>query len=133
MALNPQTKSQLALFTTAAKHIIFNADRMEQFMQMMDTQDGAIKAVQTVLSAIERKKPVPADVAPLLAVNIYLLMVDMAQEAVGQKPNIAIVKKVIYAILQTVSQSHPKGQAVQPAPQATPARPRGLINQGVAA
>jgi hypothetical protein len=76
---------------------------------------------------------VPADVAPLLAVNIYLLMVDMAQEAVGQKPNIAIVKKVIYAILQTVSQSHPKGQAVQPAPQATPAQPSGLINQGVAA
>lgn len=127
MALNPQTKSQLEKFTTAAKHIIFNADRMEQFMQMMDTQDGAIKAVQSVIAAIEIKRPIPPDVAPLLAVNIYLLMVDMAQEAVGQKPNIAIVKKVIYAILQTVAQSHPKGQTVQPVRATTPVQPRGLI------
>lgn len=125
--MDPDKKSRLMAYTTAAKRIIFNADRMAQFLPMLNTRDGAIKAVQTVMGVIERKKPIGPDVAPLLAVNIYMLMVDMAQEIVGQKPDLKIVKAAIAAIMQMAgnmkpAQSNMQKQASQP-PQQQPAQP----------
>lgn len=136
--MDPNKKSRLMLLTTAAKHIIFNAERMEKFLPMLNTRDGAIKAVQAVIGVIDRKQPVPPDVAPLLGVNIYMLMVDMAQEVVGQKPDVKIVRNVIQAILQTVAKTEPlqsdikrdRTQPQQPAQQQQPQpaqQPAGLM------
>ncbi len=61
--MDPQRKGALMQYTTAAKSIIFDANRMREFLPMMDTKSGAIQAVQTVVSVIEQKKPVPPDIA----------------------------------------------------------------------
>lgn len=136
MALNPQQKGHLMAFTLAAKAIIFDTGRMSKFLPMMNTARGAISAVQAVLGAIEAKRQIPADVAPLLAVNIYMLMVDVAQEATGMKPDTKLVQGVISQILQTISKSYGDRPAAPPPVPAQPAQQptapgRGLINQGV--
>ena len=127
--MDPQRKGALMQFTTAAKSIIFDAGRMREFLPMMDTKSGAIQAVQTVVSVIEQKKPVPPDIAPLLAVNVYMLMVDLAKDITGMEPDPGIVKGVVGEILATMVQSH--GRQGQPAqPQQQP--PQGLIQKAVA-
>ena len=119
--MDPQRKSALMQFTTAAKFIIFDANRMRQFLPMMDTKTGAIQAVQTVIGVIDQKKPVPDNIRPLLAVNVYMLMVDIAQEATGAKPDPEIVKGVIVELLQTMIQKPAQPQVA----------PAGLLAQGV--
>lgn len=106
MAMDPQKKSALTMFTTAAKVIVYDAKRMEQFLPLMETKDGAIKAVQAVISVIETKRPIPPDVVPLLSVNVYMLLVDMAREITGMEPDPAVVKGVIGQLLATMQQSH---------------------------
>ena len=113
--MDPQRKGALMQFTTAAKSIIFNADRMRQFLPMMDTKSGAIQAVQAVIGAIEQKKPVPADIAPLLGVNVYMLMVDLAKDATGMAPDPAIVQGVVGEILATMKRAYSQKQPAQPA------------------
>ena len=102
--MDPQRKGALMQFTTAAKSIIFDAKRMQQFLPMMDTKTGAIQAVQAVISVIEQKKPVPPDIEPLLAVNVYLLMVDMAKDITRMQPDPEIVKGVVGEILAGMRQ-----------------------------
>lgn len=135
--MQPQSKDRLMRFTLAAKAIIFNAARFKQLLKLMNTKPGAIQAVQSVMGGIEQKQKVPPDIAILLAVNIYLLMVDMAQDVTGMKADKTIVQGVVMALMQTTLQSHKPQQsepqpvqqaAPQPAPQAAP--PAGLINQG---
>lgn len=126
--MDPQRKGALMQYTTAAKSIIFDANRMREFLPMMDTKSGAIQAVQTVVSVIEQKKPVPPDIAPLLGVNIYMLMVDMAREITGMEPDPGIVKGVVGEILATMAQSHGQpGQQPPGSPEqmAQPAQPQG--------
>ena len=122
--MDPQRKNTLRQFTTAAKAIIYDAGRMRQFLQMMDTKTGAIQAIQTVIGVIEQKKPVPPDILPFLGVNIYMLMVDVASEATGAAPDPEIVKGVIVEILATLRQ-----KPQQPVQQ-TQAAPPGIIAQG---
>lgn len=127
--MDQQKKSRLLNFTTAAKHIIFDAGRMKQFLPMLDTGAGAIKAVQTVIGAIETKYPVPKDIAPLLAMNIYMLMVDMAQEIIGVKPDKQTVIQVAGAVMKAVFDTKPlpdKAPVQQP-PQPAAQPPTGLI------
>ena len=87
MALDPQRKQLLAKYTKAAKAIIYNADRMKQIAPMLDTRDGAVKAVSTVISTIEQKKPVPQEIKIYLGINIYIMIVDLIQDAYGKKPD----------------------------------------------
>lgn len=122
--MDPQRKGALMQFTTAAKSIIFDAGRMGKFLPMMDTKAGAIQAVQAVIGVIEQKKPVPPDIAPLLAVNVYMLMVDLAKDATGMAPDPAIVKGVVGEILATMGRAY-GGQ--NPAPAQPPAA--GIIGQ----
>lgn len=135
MALAPQQKNALVQYTTIAKAIIFNAERMKKFLTMLDTKQGAITAVKTVMGAIEQKKPIPKDITMLLAINIYILMVDMAQDATDMKADKNIVQGVITAIMKSTMDSY-GGKTQQPAPTAQPmptaqaAQPAGLINQG---
>ena len=145
MAMDPQRKERLSQFTTAAKGIIYNPARMQEFLPMLDTKNGAIQAVQTIMSVIEQKKPIPPDVAPLLGVNTYMLLVDMAQEIVGEAPDPEVVKGVIGEILATLQQSHgeqgepPAMEQAEPAPeqmqeqQAGTEMPRGLVGRQMGA
>ncbi len=68
------------------------------------------------------KKPIPPSVAPFLGVNIYVLMVQMAQDITGRKADKAIMQKVIFDILGNVLKSHGK-PAKQPMAQPTPQPP----------
>jgi hypothetical protein len=118
MAMTPQIQDQLQRFTLVAKAIIYNADRMRKFLQLMGTPDGAITAVRTVMGAIEQKKHIPPMVAPLLAVNCYMLMVDMAQQATGHKADQGIMRAVVAKLLTGVMETHsntPQQAAAQPA------------------
>lgn len=137
MALDPQSKDSLMKFTMAAKKVIYNPERMKAFMQMLGSPDGAITAVQSVLAVIEKKRPIPPNVVPLLAVNCYLVMVDVAQAATKVKPDPGVMKQVIAAIMSKVqSTGQPTQQpAPQQAMQAPQQQPRGIIasRQGVAA
>jgi len=135
MAMNTKQKDDLTKLILVAKAIIFDPDRMAQFFDMMRSAKGAIQAVQSVLAVIEQKKPIPPDVAPLLGVSAYMIMVDVAQEATGIKPDTEIVNRVIAQIMATVGKSHaptaaqPAPTAPTTAPSAPPAPAGGMINQ----
>ncbi len=120
--MNPKVKEDLMSYTLAAKAIIYDAKRMESFLPMIETRNGAIQAVQSVMAVIDMKKPIPPSVAPFLGVNIYVLMVQMAQDITGRKADKAIMQKVIFDILGNVLKSHGK-PAKQPMAQPTPQPP----------
>lgn len=132
--LNPQAKSELEKFTMIAKKIIYNGERMKHFAAMLGAPESAVTAVQSVISVIERRKPVPDELIPLLGVNIYMAMVDVLQEASkternpeGIKADPGVMKSVIGAILQKMKSSQPQ-QPTQPQPE-QPAQPQGLLDQ----
>ena len=126
---NPERKSLLNKYIKAVQAIIYDAGRMRQLAPMLDTRDGSVKAVASILGVIEQKKPIPSDVKSLLAVNAYILMVDMLQEVQGQKPDVQIVHQTILAILKQFAPTN-QTQGVPTMPAAQPSA--GLIN-GVAA
>lgn len=126
--MDQDKQSRLLKFTNAAKAVIYDPARMEKFMQLLGTVDGAVTAAKTVVAAIDQASPVPDDVAPLIAVNSYMLMVDVAQEVMGLKPSPKIIQQVIAAILKDYAE-HSAQPAQPPAPQAAPG---GLLAQGVA-
>lgn len=140
--MKPQSRERLAAFNNAAKAVIYEPARMEQFMSMLDSPEGALQAVQTVIGAIEQRKPVPPDMAPLLGINIYVLLVDMAHEITGEDPDPEIVERVIGMVFQELRKSHGAAQPpsdMQPGrqmpaqPAAQPAAPSGLIAQSMGA
>lgn len=106
MAMNPQMQGDLLKFTNAAKAVIYDAGRLKQLIPLLDSKDGAIQAVHAVMSVIEQKKPIPPSIAPLLGVNAYMLMVDMAHNITGLSPDPEIIKAVVGEIVTTVQQSH---------------------------
>ena len=125
MALKPEQKDRLTKFTAAAKAIIYNADRFRQLLKLMDTKGGAIQAVKSVMGGIEQKQPIPPDLSIFLAVNIYMLMVDMAQEATGMKADKTIVQGVVAALMQSTLDAQGSAQAPGPAAPTPPAQPPG--------
>ena len=120
MNLNPADKSLLSKYTTLAKKIIYNPERMKAFLKMMGSKEGAVTAVQTVLSAIDKLKPVPPQILPMLAVNCYMIMVDVAQEGTGQQADPGIMEEVVGMLLETA-----KGMVTQAQPQGAPPAPGG--------
>lgn len=134
--MDEQRKGALMQLTTAAKAIIFDANRMREFLPMMDTKSGAVQAVQTVVSVIEQKKPVPPDILPLLGVNVYMLMVDLAKDITGAQPDPEIVKGVVGEILMAMgqgAQAQPPGQTPQPGqpPQGAQQAPQGIMQKAM--
>jgi hypothetical protein len=117
--LNPERKTLLDKFTKAVKAIIYNAGRMRQLAPMLDTRDGSVKAVASILGTIEQKKQIPPEIKTLLAINTYVLMVDMLQEIQGQKPDNQAVSQTMIAIMKEFS---PQKQPMQPA------QPAGLMS-----
>ena len=135
--MDPQRKSALMQFTTAAKAIIFDAGRMQQFLPMMDTKSGAIQAVQAVIGVIEQKKPVPPDIAPLLGASVYMIMVDMAREITDMEPDPEIVKGVVGEILSAMGQAYggqqqPAGPQDPAAEQPVEEAPPGILQKAMA-
>lgn len=121
MAINPEAKGALIKFTNAAEAIIYNPDRLDQLLPMLDDAEGAIQAVKTIIGVIEQKKPVPPQIAPLLAVNVYLLLVDMAKETSGETPNPQVIKDVTVKLLSQMhgayaeSKESPEQEQMEPA------------------
>lgn len=122
MALDPQSKDLLAKLTIVAKKIIYNHERMKQFMQMMGTPDGAITAVQSVISVIDQKTDIPQNILPLLGINVYMVMVDVAQAATKLQPDAGIMKAVISKILQQVPSAQQNMEKEQP---------KGIVSQNM--
>lgn len=119
----------LTKFTLLAKHVIYDPDRMRQFMHMLDTPPGAVMAVKTVMGAIEQAKPIPPGVLSQLATNVYLVLVDLAQEITKKKASPGLMQQVNGMIQDAVKESH--GQPEQFAAQQPAARsqPQGGIIQ----
>ena len=121
----PNDDTRIAL----AMDIIYDADRMRTFLGMMSTPDGAVMAIKTVIGAIEQAKPIPPELQKSLAVNIYLLLVEEAQEITGKEASPKIMKKVIELALT----AFPGQQANKPPTQQPQAQPAGGIVQGAMA
>lgn len=129
---NPDKKSLLNKFIKAVEDIIEDAGRMSQLAPLLDTRDGAVQAVGTVLGTIEQRAPIPPEIKSLLAARTYFLMVDMLQEAHEQKPDIQAVHQTLLAIMKAFAPNKQTAQAV-PQPGQQPAQqPAGLINGAAA-
>lgn len=138
--IDPQKKDQLTKFTLAAKAYIYDPDRFKMLLKMLGTEQGAVMAVQTVISAVEAAKPIPKPILKLLALNVYVVMVDMAQKVTKIKAAPEIMMKVIGKLMQQIVTTppgqKPPGQPGQPAQPAAPRQaqqapqmpPQGIIN-----
>ncbi len=128
MAIPANDQDQLMRFTMAAKYIIYNADRMRGFMRMLGTKEGALQAVHTVLAIINQHRPIPPNVVPLLGINCYMLMVDVAQRSTKHKADQQILRAVIQSIL-TSTQAIQGAQASSAPATQPPSAPSGLIGR----
>jgi len=129
----PSPQDDLVRFTLAAKAIIYNRERMLQFLKLMDTPQGAVTAVHTVITAIEQQKPIPPQIAILLAINIYVIMVDMAQQITGRKASPQKMHMVMNMIAQGLAtqQSDQQPPQMAPAPQPAPVQGAQMPQGGI--
>lgn len=139
--MNPQDMELLKKFTAVAKKIVFEPGRFKQFLQMLGSMEGALSAVSTVLSAIEKHKPIPQPIMMQLAMNTYLVMVELARDVTGHKPDQKIMEQVMKQIHDNIQQVAPHAQepaaeeAAEPMQesqaqeQMEPQAPQGLIAQ----
>lgn len=95
-------KDTLSKFIVAIKAFVYDKKRAGDILDMIETQPGAINAVNAVIHAIEQKVQIPPDVKPLVAANAYLIMVDMAMQVTGDKPDKAVMKQTMAAIVSGV-------------------------------
>ena len=98
-------------------------------MQMLGSKAGALQAVHAVMSIIEKNRPIPPNMAPLLGVNIYMLMVDVAQQVTQHQPDPAIIQEVIGQIVSTIgrAQSGPQEEMQEGQPEEPDAPQDGII------
>ena len=104
----------LAKYNKLVMSVIYDAERMKKFLRMMETPDGAVLAVKTVLGAIEQAKPIPPELARSLAFNTYMLMVAWAEEITDKKASPEIMQKVAGKILSAVDLTHNAAPPKQP-------------------
>lgn len=120
-------KQDLSMFMDAAKMVVYDQKYAPQFVDLIETQQGAIDAVGSVMSVIDQRKPVPPEVSTSLAVSIYLMMVDVAMAATGEKPDKATMKQTINALLSKLT-GKPQGVPEQmPEQPMASAQPQGMI------
>lgn len=111
---------QLPQFINAAKTLIYDDKRAKPLLAMMSTKTGAVNAVHVVMSVIEQTKPIPPEMSGDLGLSIFALLLDIFQQATGEKVQIELVQQVIQELK---TEQQPPAQ-----PEQTP--PQGLINQG---
>lgn len=109
LKIPPKLKDLLTKFTLVAQSYIYDPDRFKMLLKMMGTEQGAVMAVQTVISAVEAGKPIPRSILKLLALNAYVSMVIMAQEVMNVKASPEIMMKVIGKLMKQIV-STPQGQ-----------------------
>lgn len=97
----------LRKFTMVAERIIYDPKRINDFAKMLRTREGALRAVQTVMGAIDQLKPIPPELRPYLAANVYVTMVSLVSEGTGAKPDPNVMKEVIAMLLADAQQSAP--------------------------
>lgn len=142
--IDQQKKDLITKFTLAAKSYIYDPERFRMLLKMLGTEQGAVLAVQTVISAVEAAKPIPKSIAKLLAINVYVVMVDMAQKVTKVKAAPEVMMKVIAKLMKQVVVSppgqkpqgqpgQPAGQPPQQAQQAPQMPPQGIINSNLGA
>jgi hypothetical protein len=130
--MSPQDIATLSKLTMIAKKIIYDPKRMMTFLKMLGTVDGAITAVHTVTAAIQQHTQVPPNLLPQLGANVYLVMVDVAQEVTHHKADPTIVHNVVGKIMSQATQTPTPSQPAPAAAQSTPA-PQGIIGQQMGA
>ena len=108
--MNPQDMEVLKKFTVVAKKIVYEPERFKQFLGMLGSMEGALHAVSTVLSVIEKHKPIPPQIMTQLAMNTYLVMVELARDVTGHKPDQKIMEQVMKQIHDNISQIAPHAQ-----------------------
>lgn len=141
--IDPKAQSDLQKFVIVAKKILYDQKHSEQLIGMMKTQDGAIHAVNVIIAAIEQRRKVPVQLAPLLAVSIFMLMLELFKLVFGKLPPDAAIKEITTKLMSGVATSHISYQhqqgsqqqsKEQPAPQQpAPQQPQGGIVQGAMA
>lgn len=123
--MTPQDANLLKKLTLIAQKIVYEPKRMDKFMQMLGTKQGAVQAVHTVITVITKMAKVPEALIPQLSVNIYMAMVDMAQEITGKKANLQVLREVIKQFNNTPQ--------VAPKPASPPPQSQGIIGQKMGA
>ena len=116
--MTPQ--DSLERYIEVAKTVMNNPERMRSFLKMMGTKQGAVMAVHTIIQVMEQKRPVEANIKPMLAMSIYMMLVDRAMKITDNKPNPVVVKDVIATLT--------KAFTPQATPDKVPAQP-GVIAQ----
>jgi len=112
-------------YVTLAKQAIYNPQMAQQLHQMMETPQGAVIAVKTVLGAMEQGAKVPPEIGVRLAPVIYLLIVDLLKDATKRQPDPGIMQKVMAMVTQVVTMTYKKASS-QTQPQQ---QPQGIIAQ----
>lgn len=128
--IDPKSKDTLTRFTMVAKGIIYKYERAKTLISMLGTKEGAMQAVSTVMAIIEKSKPVPDNLAPLLAVNTYLLLVEVAQKSTMKKADPGIMHDVMEKLMQGVAKASEERNAYLQSKQ-QPAQPQGIIGRQV--
>jgi len=117
-------QSQLATLTKVAAKIVLNPKRMETFMKLLNSKDGAVQAALSVVAAVDQLSKVPPEIQPQLAVNAYMLMVEVAQAATGMKPDPKIMTEVIRSILTATGGPKNAVERTAQPPAPAPAQPQ---------
>lgn len=134
-------KDRFMQFIGAASDIVYGKERIPKLLKMMGTQQGTIIAAHTVMGAIDKQQPIPPELAPVLAVVIMMMLVDVAKESLETQPSQKVLNETIKMLMDDAHKTYPPGKAATPKtqglmqqPAAQPAqRPTGLINQGAPA
>jgi len=119
--MQPEKQERLVAYTKAAQAIIYDTDRLRMLISMASSKNGMLQAVRSVISVLEQRKPIPPAIAPLLAANIFMTLVDSAKQVSGQDPEpqfvADMVKKIVIMFAkQYANKGRPQQQAEQPAP-----------------
>lgn len=121
MNISDADKSLLTKYTQVAKKIIYNPERVKVLAKMMDHPEGLPQVVLTVMGGIEHLKPVPPNIRPMLAANITMVVLDLAQEVTGQQFGPDVVMKAVVESIKTVMSGDQQQQA--------PAQDQGMLAQ----
>ena len=132
--IDPNYQDAMEKFVSAAKFIIYDKSRADSLLKMMATESGAIIAVHTVVAAIEQHKPVPKEIAPLLGVAIFSMLVALLKKVFGKTPPPNALKAITVKIMTGVASAGEQAQSnpQAPAPAAAPAAAGGIIQGAMA-
>jgi hypothetical protein len=101
-------KAEFKKYIDLAKMAIYDKKSVGELAKLMETPQGAVVAVQTVLGSMEQATDIPPEIGIRLAPVIYLLLVDLLSEATKRKPSPEIMQKVMMSINQTVASTYKK-------------------------